>query len=472
MLDAGEGERVEFKQSLPQPAGLLRDVVAFANTRGGTILVGVRDDGRVIGVSADPSALNQLVAYIRAHTDPPLEIAAEPELVSDHQVVLIHVPRSPQAPILVADAAQAYVRIGTSARLARRADLERLVLEAHPGTFEDAPVPNATVADLDEPRIRDYLGRRGSTVDQIDLVLLLRNLGFLSGAVGAEEPPVPTVAAVLLFAGAPQRFLPQARVDLARFPGTEPGPDADRATVDGSLPEQIEGSLAFIRRHMRVATRVEGFRGEDVPEYPLDAMRELLTNALVHRDYSLRGTATQVWLFHDRWEVSSPGRLSGGLTPVDLETRTAVRVARNPRLAEAMRLLGYGDGLGLGLQRIRSLLDRAGLPPARLDERGDAVALTLSGAADAFRRAAQLRHYRNRLAHGGGDLRQLQAIDYLLRHPAITNAEYRQLTGVSGGTALRDLTELVEDGLLVRHGAKRGAYYALAEGHETGSETP
>jgi ATP-dependent DNA helicase RecG len=470
MLSVGESERVEFKHSLPRPADLLRDVVAFANTRGGTILVGVRDDGRVVGVSADLAALDRLIAYVRTHTDPPLEIVAEPELIDDHRVVLLHVQRSPQTPVLVADAAQAYVRTGTSARLARRADLERLVLEAHPGSFEDASMSNAAVADLDETRIRDYLRRRGSTVDQADLVQLLRNLGFLSGADGSDAPPAPTAAAVLLFARAPQRFLPQARVELARFPGREPVPDADRATVEGTLPEQVEGVLTFVQRHMRVATRVEGFLGEGVPEYPLEVVRELITNAAVHRDYSLRGMATQIWLFHDRWEVTSPGRLPGGLTPADLESGASLRVSRNPRLAEAMRVLGYGDGLGFGLQRVRNLLESARLVPARFTEHGDAVTLTLSGAADAVRRAAQLRHYRNQLAHGGGQPRQLQALDYLLRHPAITNAEYRQLTGVSEVTALRDLTELVEQGLLVRHGAKRGAYYALAVGHETGSE--
>src|SRR5581483_3026725 len=100
---------------------------------------------------------------------------------------------------------------------------------------------------------------------------------------------------------------------------------------------------------------------------------------------------------------------------------------RNPRLAEAMRVLGYGEGLGLGLQRVGSVLENAGLPPVRVAEHGDAVVLTLSGAADAFHRAARLRQYRNQVTHRGGHPRQLQAMEYLLRHPAITNAAYRHL---------------------------------------------
>src|SRR5204862_4490233 len=112
-----------------------------------------------------------------------------------------------------------------------------------------------------------------------------------------------------------QRSLPQARIGLVRFAGdapdgaaTPPG-GSDRETVDGTLPEQFERALAFIQRHMRVGTRVEGFGRTDMPEYPLDVVRELLLNALLHRDYAQTGAPIQVRMYFDRWGFISPGRL-------------------------------------------------------------------------------------------------------------------------------------------------------------------
>jgi ATP-dependent DNA helicase RecG len=167
-------------------------------------------------------------------------------------------------------------------------------------------------------------------------------------------------------------------------------------------------------------------------------------------------------MFFDRWEITSPGRLPGPLTPADLQ-RGSERLARNPRLAEAMRILGYGQGLGLGLSQARVQLEAADFPPPMLAESATAVTATLAGGGQARRRLERLRHYRSRLLQQGGTPRQLLALEHFLRHPTLTNTEYRRLADVSDATALRDLTNLVERGLLARHGAKRGAYYTLAD---------
>lgn len=468
LLAAGESERVEFKQSLPRPTVLLRDIVALANTKGGSIVVGVGPGGRVTGIDPDTVGSENLARYVLTHTDPPLEIAVTSHTLDGRELVVIGVPSGWDKPHTVAGTAEAYVRVGPMSRAATRGDLQRLALEAQLGAFEDAPVIRATLADVDPARFHQYLRRRSDgplpAPSESDRFRgLLRNLGFATRS-GTTDPDaaIPTVAALLLFGRAPQQFLPQARVELARFAGDKPGPAADRTTVGGTLAEQLDGAMDFITRHMRVAARIEGFRREDLPEYPPEVVRELLLNALVHRDYSLRGMAVQVWMFFDRWEITSPGRLPGPLTPADLE-RSPERLARNPRLAEAMRILGHGEGLGLGLSQARARFEVAGLPPPILAESATTVTVTLIGAGESRRRFERLRHFRNRLVHQGGNPRQLLALEHLLRSPALTNAEYRRLAGVSDVTALRDLTDLVGRGLLVRHGAKRGAYYTLAD---------
>jgi ATP-dependent DNA helicase RecG len=174
-------------------------------------------------------------------------------------------------------------------------------------------------------------------------------------------------------------------------------------------------------------------------------------------------------MFFARWEIVSPGRLPGPLTPADLAR--GERLARNPRLAEAMRTLGYGEALGLGLAHVRALLERAGYPEPEIREGATSVTVVLAGGAEARRREERLRRYRNALAHGDGHPRQLAALEHLLRHGSLTNADYRRLTSVSDPTALRDLSDLVARGLLVRHGAKRGSYYTAADAEPAAQAT-
>ena len=522
LIAAGESETVEFRRRAAPPAALLRVVAAMANTKGGHLVIGVDEGGQVVGVDADaldPRNISRLVAQTHARTDPPVDVTAEPVRVDGRSVLVLHVPYGGQRPHTLAGSGEVLIRRAAATETARSEDVQRLAIEASLGAFEDAPVPGATLEDLDLGAFRDFLARRApsgaASTDTTratgaagaDSGTLLRNLGFVSAlgpipsvppaksfpgntgnadgtgaapAPSAEQRPplVPTVAALLLFGRAPQRFLPQAHVELVRFAGAAPPMEragaagqgsaaADRATVEGTLPEQLERALDFIRRHMRVGMRVEGFGRHDVPEYPPVAVREVLVNALVHRDYSLRGAAVEVRMYFDRWEVTSPGRLPGPLLPAALTEGEPQRLARNPRLAEAVRVLGLGEGLGLGLRHARAVLQQAGYPPPEIEEGAFSVTVTLSGAFAAHGRQAWLQRARNTLTHRGGNRRQLRAVEHLAAHPdldALTNADYRRLTRVSEMTALRDLSDLVERGILVRRGEKRGAYYEPAGG--------
>jgi len=468
LLAGGESERVEFKRSLPRMPDLVRLIAALANTKGGYILIGVGDGGRVHGAAIDAKTLERLASSLQGQVDPPVNASTEVHTIDDREIVVIEVPRGRDGPYVVAGTGEAYVRVGVDTLPARHSDLQRLALDAQLGSVEDAPVTLARLADLDLTRFEQYLTRRGtpplvlsSAPDQP--AVLLRNLGFATRlATAGGDILVPTVAGLLLFGHAPQRFLPQARIDLARFAGDKPDSAVERATIEGTLPEQLSAALEIIGRNMRVAVRVEGFGRAEFPEYPFEAVRELVVNALIHRDYGQRGMAVQVWMFFNLWEITSPGRLPGPLLPADLQQRSE-RVTRNPRLAEAMRILGHAEGIGLGLAGVRGRLETVGLPPLSIVESATSVNVTLHGADEARQRREQQRRYRNLLVHRGGNPRQMLALQHLLDHPAITNAEYRRLTNVSEATALRDLTELVDRGLLARHGSSRGAHYTLTD---------
>ena len=469
LLAGGENERVEFKRGLPRVPDLIRIVASLANTKGGYILIGVGEDGRVHGAPVDADALNRLALSLQGQVDPPIDVTISTRMVDDREIVLIEVPRGRDTPYVVGSTAEAYVRVGATTQPARHSDLQRLALEAQFNSVEDAPVTTATLADLDPDHFEQYLMRRGTSPSRRTSTreqhgMLLQNLGFATRLTTTDDDSlIPTVAGLLLFGRAPQQFLPQARVDLIRFAGDQPGSVVERAILDGTLPEQLSASMEFLERNMRVALRVEGFRRNEVPEYPVEAVRELVVNALIHRDYGQRGRPVQIFMFFDRWEITSPGRLPGALLPDAVQQRPE-RLTRNSRIAESMRVLGHVEGIGLGLAEVRDQLETAGLPPISIVESATSVTVTLRGAGTVHQHGERLRQYRSRLVRHGGNPRQLLVLQHLLTSPSITNAEYRRLTKVSEATALRDLTELVEHGLLARHGASRGVHYTLVAG--------
>jgi ATP-dependent DNA helicase RecG len=230
--------------------------------------------------------------------------------------------------------------------------------------FEYTPLEQADYVDLDEGKLRRYFEQRApgaalnlgcslrELVEQADLPFLVRR----------GERLVPSVAAMLLFGRRPSYYLPQALVSTARFLGLEIDVTAiDRGSFRGTVDELIEQSLAFVARNMRTASILneEDFpRRRDIPEYPLRAVREAVTNAVMHRDYSATGQTVTLAMFDDRLEVYSPGGLARGMRLEDLGT--GKHLARNPTLAETMRQLGWVERFGTGIRLIRREMQELG----------------------------------------------------------------------------------------------------------------
>jgi len=349
----------------------------------------------------------------------------------------------------------------------------------------------ASPADLDLEAVRAYLraldaeaGRSPAEPGAADggPERRLTALG-LGQAAGADWHP--TVAGLLLFGRAPHHLLPQVQVKAARFRGTDvAGLIVDRAEIGGAVGPLIEAVTQFVTRNMRVGGAIEGIYRRDVPEYPIQAVREAVTNAVAHRDYSLSGQKVQVRLFDDRLEIESPGGLAG---PVTLDTLELRRYSRNPRLAQAMYLLRLVEEMGTGIRRIKRALAELGsgapiflndrttflvrlparaldLPPDTLGVHAPApppVATPLAAplpedaaAAARQRSAAWLR--------AGLSPRQAAGLEHAQQAGRLTNREYRDLHGdLSDEAARLDLADLVERGYLMKIGSNRGTYYIL-----------
>ena len=201
-----------------------------------------------------------------------------------------------------------------------------------------------------------------------ELARLLRNLKCMAG----EEL---TVAGALLFGRQPQRVLPTARMEFARFEGEVAGEIIlDRKTVEGRLPQQLDQIESLLRLHLREAGVIRGFGPEVQAELPPEMLRESLTNALVHRDYSL-SAPVRVILFDDRLEIHSPGQLPNGVSVENV--RAGIHVERNPIILSLMSKLGLMTRLGTGIVRIFRLAAERGLPEPKLEETSTEFVVTL-----------------------------------------------------------------------------------------------
>jgi ATP-dependent DNA helicase RecG len=321
--------------------------------------------------------------------------------------------------------------------------------------FESHTPPGAEMDDLDPIQVEAYIQALGLPADESPEKILQRR-GCL---VGTGSNIRPTYAALLLFGRYPQRWVPNATLLAGRFPGAIFSDRYIKQDITGTLPNQIRQAEIFLRDNLRSVVRLIGFSRQETMEYPLEAVRELVVNAVAHRDYNLQGDNVRLNIFSDRLEVSSPGHLPG---PVTLENLLDARFSRNAVIAQVLSDLGFVERLGYGLDRVVSVLRENNLPPPRFEEVAGCFKVTLfatlAGEADLQKAISRLSAYQEM------DLnpRQQAVLSHLVTHRRITNSTYQDLCpDVHPETLRRDLSDLVSRGILIKIGEKRATYYIL-----------
>ena len=460
------------------PAARLAAVMAgMANTQGGTVLLGVAPRSPQVTGLPDPEAALDQVFQAALLVDPPLVIPVPRQAQAGVlSVLVVSVPAGlPQVysldgRFLGRDGAQ------TNPLPARR--LRQLLVERGVVQFETQAPPDAGLDDLDWDKVEQYVQALGLPGGEPPAQVLLRR-GCLRAGAGLSESSTgdtstagaagrgskageladlrPTYAALLLFGKHPQQWLPAAGILAARFSGPALADRFSRQDIQGTLPEQIRLAEIFVREHLRYLSGLDGLERSDIPEYPLEAVRELLVNAAAHRDYNNQGDSIHINLFSDRLEVHSPGGLPG---PMTLENLLEARFSRNAVIMQVLADMGFVERLGYGLNRVMETARRSGLRTPEFAEAGGAFRVTLyrNPAFDQPAAPADLS------AFNGQEFtpRQQQALGFLLARRRITSRDYQELCpGVHAETLRRDLVDLVERGLLVKIGDKRATYYVL-----------
>lgn len=443
----------QFVEYLPEAdAGQLAEtLVAFANGDGGTVLVGATPEG-VMNDSFSAEDAESLLWQAQARCRPPVRTEWQQMDAPQGTAVAIRVIRSTELHTL--DDGRVLIRVGTENRPLVGDQVSHLAATKATGDFETGDVAGAARSDLDGEIVQEYLVKR----EERGRLVLSRPVDEVLLEVGAlTETGQPTVAGVLLFGQEPQFYLPQSGLVFVRFAGTEPrGPEglpgySRREEIQGPLPRLIEETWKVIWEEMRVAAVVKGLEREEHTEYPPFAVREALVNAVCHRDYRLKGRRIEVRMFDDRLEVISPGGLPGYIT---IDNIVDEHFSRNPRIVGGLFQWGYIEELGLGIDRMIEDMVQAGHPPPEFKATPYSFTVTLRNVRQ--RRAAPAAWERSM------NERQLKALNYVREQGSITNREYQALCpNVSSETLRLDLKDLVDRGVLLRIGAKKGTYYIL-----------
>jgi ATP-dependent DNA helicase RecG len=266
-----------------------------------------------------------------------------------------------------------------------------------------------------------------------------------------------------MFGKYPQEFLPQLMITFVQYYGTTPEEKtpqgarfADSRRFEGPIPEMIKQAENYVLGAMRKAVLIDGVFRRELPEYPLEALREALANAVAHRGYSpyVRGSYIQIRMFADRLELQNPGGLFGNVTVENLEEEHSTRNARLMRMKDMHVVENRGSGISAMLQAIRE----ANLEPPRFDDRRASFHVT-------FRNYTLMNPdaiaWLNQFAHLQLSDRQRLALVYLRQHESITNGDYRRLNRIDAMMAGQELRGLVQAGLVDQQGASRWTSYTL-----------
>lgn len=462
LIRQGEGQTLDFKDERVHPRSLAETLAAFAAADGGVVLIGVTDEAKILGVSDFKRTRDNLIyeAASRNHCDPQIQpIELERVETADGKIIIaVTVPADYET--LHSVGGKFFLRVGTRDAALTPQELRRLVFSRGEASFERLACENAELEDLDGKLISRFIRKHeeytGSPL-AIPREQFLINLGC---AIRKGTKVVPTNAGVLLFHSDPQLYILHSQLLCVRFRGTDVIEYIDRKEFRGPLPELVDQGTRFIKTHMRMGGRIPGLKRVDYPEYPEVAFREAIINAVIHRDWGAAGEFIRVFMFDDRIEVISPGRLLPSVTIEAMQKGEAESKLRNPVIVEVFdKLGGYIEKMGTGIRRMIDAMKENNLDPPQFKLDGDVLKVTLCGPGERFMELAQKSIPEEWLK--GLNERQIRAIGYIQEKGQITNREYQRLCSTSWDTAHRDLSDLLQRGIIKREGKGRATHYLM-----------
>jgi len=364
LIAGGEHSGVEFKRDELSSEKLAREMVAFSNLKGGFILLGVEDDGTISGLKRSDCE-EWVMEIARNKVSPPILPFFQKVLLPETgmAVGVIELAPSPTKPCRLVHEGRktAFIRVGSTVREPGDEELAQMYQASLRFNYGKIPVLGSVFGDFDHARLKTYLHRVLGYEVFASLEEEVTTLVNLEVMAATDKGSVPSVNGILLFGKQPKHFVPQAGVRAIAYRGTEEDyaaiedtdfdcPIVPELSGEGKIvePGLIERVLSFVARHAPPVQPLEGGRSIHTSIYPDSVLREVVTNAIAHRDYTIAGADILVNVFSNRLEIKSPGRLPNGATVESV--KSGFRYYRNQVLVNVLRDLKYVDARGMGLR--------------------------------------------------------------------------------------------------------------------------
>lgn len=462
-IKLGESENVEFKSELPgKSEKYIKTIVAFANTSGGKLIIGVEDGTReIIGVQLEeiPTLIDKITNVISDMVTPQLIPAITSAQIEDKNIVIIEIFPGAARPYYISSLGQengTFVRVNATTRLADAIMLKELQLQGRNQSYDETILPEK---DLDPKAVKNLcddmqkhivtaLRERGES--PVEKEITITNLENWAIVKRVEDKLYPTVAFDLLTENT-QRF---AKIQCGLFKGTDRVVFLDKREYAGPIYEQIEEAYRFVLKHINLGAEINGLYRKETYELPPSAIREAIANAVTHRNYMERA-CIQVCVYDDRVEITSPGMLYGDLT-IDMIKRGRTRI-RNAAIAEAFGRMYVIEGWGTGIRRMIDACKEYGVQEPVFTEVGTDFRVEF------FRKTLSVRTDRTDNRTENLTQKQEQIIALIRDNPEISTTAMAKALSCSRSTVSEAIKELKNKKIVERVGSDRKGYWKILD---------
>lgn len=461
IIKEGEGLTVEFKEKYKSKID--RDIVALSNSKGGVILLGVSDDGKVVGEKLS-NAMKAEIQSLARNCEPQINISKTTHIGN---MVVIEILEGEEKPYSCSSGF--FRRLDAVTQKMSQREVRTIFRDTEALSFEDLVCKDICLSDISLKKVTAFL-KESKTSYQVNKSNLS---SFLSSLNVSKKAKINNTGA-LMFASKVAQFVPYSEIILAAFKGKDKTYIYDRKDVRDDLLTQLKEAEMFLKKHLNIRTEIHGMNREDIYEIPLDALREALVNAIIHRDYRMRGTSIYLEIYDDRVVVVNPGGLPSGITKANFGQES---VRRNLIIADLFHRMFQVERVGSGIEKMRNFMREAGLkkPVFEIDtffrvifSRDPQYSLKKSGQ-EVDGKGGQ-KKWVERVGRKGGqkiDLSKLgesqkRIIELMRGNVKISKKELSQQIGINPNAIDKNIEALKKKGLLKRIGPAKGGRWEVS----------
>jgi len=452
LIEKGESEVLELKPSFSQAKDIIKTISAFSNTKGGLIIIGVNDNREVIGMEIGKKTIEGLANKIKQNTDPQIYPSIFVKQINGENIVVVEVKESKSKPVFAFD--KVYKRVGKSNQRVSSAEIKKMALGGKKIYWDRLACKSTILKNIDWEFVKSFF------IPFYEKLFKRKIIGGpkeLLKSLGCVRNNKPTNAGILLFGKNPQEFFMNAYIALGRYRGKEVfGEKLDYKEFTGNIFQQIDNCNNYLIEHTALMSKlIPGeVRRKDIPEYGMFSVRELITNAVCHRDYEDQGSKIIIKAFDDRIEFYNIGGLPEWITPKNI---TSEQYSRNPTIAKALAKIRYIEELGEGWDKIIKEYQEHSLKPKmpEIKSTKNSVLVTLFSTKEKFEKKKTRERTR-------GKTRE-KIIRLIEKNKEITMFELSEKIGISEKGIEWQISKLKKEGILKRVGGKRGGYWVKGD---------